>query len=181
MDFLSFFYRHVLWIAPPVFVLSVALFIFFIKHIIRTIKGARIVAVPLLGKQDIEFAEAGRVILAVEGPLFTRRFARLAYSLISPSGVEVRGRALLFRTASSGLKRATLQLRTYTIPAPGRYVLTVGGLEGMSPADDGCLVVFMRPHLPQVVASILGIIFSSWLLIGSIVFFFLRLSSGGND
>jgi hypothetical protein len=159
----------------------VASLIFFIKRIIRTVRGARIGAVPLLKNQDITFAEAGRVILAIEGPLFTRRFARLTYSLRSPSGVEVMGRALLFRTASSGFTRATLQLRTYTIPTPGRYSLTIGGLEEMSAAYDGCLIVFMRPHLPQVIVSILGIIFSSWLLIGSIVFFFLRLSSGGND
>lgn len=181
MDLISFVFGNVLWIAPPVFVLSVALLIFFIKRIIRTVRGARIVAVPLVKNQDIAFAEAGRVILAVEGPLFTRRFARLTYSLVSPSGAEVRGRALLFRTASSGFTRATLQLRTYTIPTPGHYILTIGGLEEMSSPYDGCLVVFMRPHLPQVVASILGIIFSSWLLIGIIVFFLLRLSSGGND
>lgn len=181
MDLMSFVFRNVLLFAPPVFVLSVALLIFFIKRIIRTIRGARIVAVPLLKTQDIEFPETGRVILAVEGPLFTRRFARLTYSLISPSGVEVRGRALLFRTASSGFTRATLQLRVYTIPTPGRYILTIGGLEEMSSTYDGCLVVFMRPHLPQVVASVLGTIFSSWLFIGSIVFFFLRLCSGGND
>ena len=181
MDLISFVYQNILWIAPPVFVLSVVLLIFFINRVVKTIREARIVAVPVLKRQEIEFAEAGRVILAVEGPLFTRRFARLTYSLMSPSGLEVRGRALLFRSVSSGLTRGTLQLRTYTIPAPGRYVLAIEGLEEMSSSGDSCLIVFMRPHLPQVVASILGIIFSSWLLIGGIVFFFLRLSGGGSD
>lgn len=180
MATMSFVCANVLWIAPPVFVLSAALLALLIIRIVRTVRQARIITVPLLHEQVVEFQEAGSVVLAIEGPLLTTRFAGLTYTLLSPFSTEIEGRSLLFRVRTRGFSRATMGIRTYAIPAPGRYTFQIPGLREEPPAHDAYRVVFMRPYCARVVAFIIGIVLCSWLTIASVVLFFIRPASGGN-
>jgi hypothetical protein len=175
MAFLSFIYRNGIWISIPVFVLSIFLLVQFITGVVRTAKNARLFSVPLIEQQEIEFTETGKVVLCIEGPLFTPTFRTPNYELIGPNGMTVKGRVSLFKARSSGLSQAKMELRVYEIPFPGRYIFKIAGLEGVSQSFLKNHMVFTKPHLAQTVGYVLGLVFAGMLFVGSIVLFFLRV------
>ena len=177
MNFLSYLYRNGLWIAPPLFVIAAALLCFFILNVIRAVKQAHLLSVPLLEQQEIQFAEEGRVILCTQGPLLSFRFARLDYELFGDNGMPVEGRTTWFHSKTSGFSWVRMEMKAYRIPMPGRYVLRIKGLEPGSTPDSEHLIVFMKPHLAGSIGYVIGIVLSGILLIGSIVLFILRLVS----
>jgi hypothetical protein len=180
MEGLSFVYRYGIWISVPVFVISVVWLVWCIARVVRTMRQARIVGVPLLDRQEVEFTEAGRVVLAMEGPFLSRRFARLEFELIGPDGMTVESRRPLVRGRSSGFRKAKLDLRVYSVTTPGRHSFQIRNLEGEKPSDDQHRMVFTRPHLGRALAYVIGIVLGAMSMIGSIVLFFLRLASEGN-
>lgn len=179
MTFLNFLYRNGFWIAVPLFGIAVAMLIFFIPSLTGLEKKRQLFSVPLLEKQDVEFAEAGRVVLCVEGPLLTSRFANLAYELSDASNTRLKSWTSWFHQRSSGFSKVRMEMQSFEIPAPGDYVLRIRGMEGVQAGDSEHRIVFMKPHLPQTVGYILGIVLASGLLIGSLVLFILRLTSKG--
>ena len=162
------------------FVFGVLLLVFFIGGIVRTVRQARLFDVPLRSHQENEFTEAGRVVLSMEGPLLSRRFAGLDYTILTPYGAALEGRRSLFRSRTTGVTKARMELRYFVIPNAGRYTFQISGLGESKPDDEDHKMVFMKPHLGRIILKILGIIFSSALTIGSIVLFFLRLRSDGS-
>ncbi len=177
MNFLSYLYRNGLWIAPLLFVISAALLCFFILNVIRTVKQSHLLAVPLLDQQEVQFAEEGRVILCTQGPLLSFRFARLDYELVGDTGMPVEGRTTWFHSKTSDFSWVRMEMKSYRIPMPGRYILRIKGLKPGSTPDSEHLIVFMRPHLARSIGYVIGIVLSGILFIGSIVLFFLRLVS----
>jgi hypothetical protein len=175
MSTLDFLDRNVLWIAPPLMCISALLLGLFIRSEVRLVKEAKILSVPLVEQQEIEFQEAGRVVLCIEGPQFSRRFAGLSYTLSTADGVPVEGRAALFRARTTGFSWARLEVRVYEISHPGRYVLRVQGLGAAQPGDANHRLVFTRPHLAPALGYVLGMILSFGLFIVCLVFFLLRL------
>ena len=175
MATLSFIYESGLWISVPVFFLSVVLLIFFIAKVIRLVKEAPLISVPLIEQQEIEFAGSGRVDLCIEGPLFTSRFARLKYELSTASGTKVKSHIVLFRTRTAGFKWVRLKIRTYDIPSPGRYVFQIHGLAKDWIPDTRHRIVFTRPHTALAMCYVIGIVFSAILTIGSIVLSLMHL------
>jgi len=127
MNFLSYIYRNGLWIAVPLFVISAALLGFFILSVIRAVKQAHLHSVPLLEQQEIEFAEEGRVVLCTQGPLLSFRFANLDYELTG-DGIPIEGRTTWFHSKTSGFSWVRMEVKSYRIPRPGRYVLVSRGL-----------------------------------------------------
>jgi len=162
------------------FGIGVFLLWFFILTVVRLGDKNRICSVPLRAEQDVEFAEAGRVILWVEGPLFSTRFLGLTYELIGSDGSFTTGRENLFPISSSSFSRGRKVERIFTIPHPGRYVLHTRGLEAPKAADEKHKLIFMRPYLPQTIGCILGILLGAFLTIGSLVLFILRFTSKGD-
>jgi len=63
----------------PLFAISAALLCFFILNVIRVVRQAHLLGVPLLEQQEIEFAKEGRVVLFRQGPLLSFRFANFDY------------------------------------------------------------------------------------------------------
>jgi hypothetical protein len=179
MSALDFLERNLLWIAPPLMVAGVLLLALCIRNEVRVVKGSKLLSAPLVEQQKVEFPEAGRASLCIEGPQFSRRFARLSYALWAEDGTPVEGRAVLFRTRTSGFSWVRLELRTYEIPHPGRYLLRVEGLGAPQPGDVDHHVVFTRPHTAQTVGYILGMIFSFALFLVSFIFFMLHLLGKG--
>jgi hypothetical protein len=176
MAFFSFIYRYGIWLSSPAFVVFLVLLVLCITGVVRTMREARLFSVPLLDRQEVEFTEAGRVVLAMEGPFLSRRFAGLEYELIGPDGMTVESRRSLFRAGSSNFTKAKMELRIYNITTPGRHVFQIKNLGGEKPSDPEHTMVFTRPHLALSLAYVIGIVFSAMFMIGSLVLFFLRLA-----
>ncbi len=175
MAFLSFLYKYGIWISVPVFILSVLLLVRCITGVIKAEKETRLVSLPLLDRQEIDFALEGSVVLCMEGPILSRRFANLEYELTGPDGRVVRSRPVLFRSSTSGLSKAIMELRVYEIAQPGRHVFESRGPGDERPSDTEHRMVFTRPHLARSMAFVLGIVFSAMLTIGSLVLFLMRV------
>lgn len=174
MNFLSYIYRNGLCVAVPLFVISAALLCFFILNVIRAVRQAHLLSVPLLEQQEIQFTEAGRVVLCTQGPLLSTRFAKLDYELTG-DGVPVEGRTTWFHSKTSGFSWVRMEMKAYRIPRPGRYILRIRGLEPGSRPNSQHQIVFMKPHLARSIGYVIGIVLTGLLFIGSIVLFFLRL------
>ncbi len=175
----SEWYRYALWITLPTLSISIVALVSFIVRVVRLVKRSLITRVPLAASQIVEFAEAGPVILCIEGPRFTTKFAWLKYRLETEDGAEVPWRRRWFRAQTSGVSTVRMELRKFVVPRPGRYVLHV---EGIKPAESGFAevppnhaLVFMKPHLAKAIALVVGITLSSVLLIVSLVFSLIRI------
>jgi len=179
MNLLSYIYRNGLWISLPLFIVSAALLCFFILGVIRGVRQAHLLSVPLLDQQGIHFAEEGRVVLCTQGPLLSIRFAKLDYELTGDNGMPVEGRTTWFHSKTSGFSWVRMEVKSYRIPMPGRYVLRIKGFEPGTAPDDDHRIVFTRPHLARSIGYVIGIVLAGMLFIGSIVLFFLRLLSKG--
>jgi len=179
MTFLNSFYRHALWIAPPMFVAAAALLAFFIVSVVRLGDRSFLAALPLQDQQTVPFSEAGTVVLSLEGPRLSKRFAELSFVLTRSDGSPIEGRTTWFPATSSGLSTARMDMLRFAVPAPGLYTLQVRNRGGKREGDDEHTIVFTRPHLPRTAGLILGIILSGGTLIGSVVLFTLRLLSKG--
>lgn len=170
MDSVSFFGRQMMWLFLAVSCLSAILLGFFIRGVIRLVRQSLIVSVPLLAEQEVEFPDAGRVVLCIEGPLFTRRFARLGYELSAGDGAVVCGRPALFRSRTSGFSTVRMELKVYEIPRPGLYFLRISGIADANIPNSRELIVFIRPHLARSVGYIIGIVLSAGFFITGLVF-----------
>jgi len=175
MAFLSVIYKHGIWISIPAFIFFVILLIICITGVVRTGRQARLLSVPLVDRQEIEFIEVGRVVLCMEGPILSRRFAKLEYELTGPDGVSAKSRPVLFRASTTSLTKAKMELRVYEVTHLGRHIFQIRGLGGEKPSDAGHRMVFTRPNLARSMAYVIGIVFASIFTIGSIVLFFMRL------
>lgn len=173
--------RYGIWIAVPLMTFGLFLIVFCILKVIRVVKDAHVLSLPLVESQEIEFTAAGRLILFLEGPQFTTRFARLGYELRDTVGAPVASRRIWLRTKISGFSKVRLAVRTFDIPAPGRYVLNIENFGGFRERDTEHGLVFMRPFLRALIACVLGIVAGAGLFISNLVLFILRLASSGTD
>ncbi len=179
MSTLDFLDRNLLWITPPLMIISLVLLGFCIRNEVRLVKASKILSAPLVEQQTVEFPEAGTASLCIEGPRFSRRFGGLSYGLRAADGTPLEGRRVLVRTSTTGVRWARLELEIYEIPRPGRYVLRVEGLGPPQSGDADHHLVFTRPIMAQTVGYILGMIFTFALFVLSVVFFSIRLSGKG--
>ncbi len=175
MAFLSVIYKHGIWISIPAFIFFVILLIICITGVVRTGRQAILLSVPLVDRQEIEFIEVGRVVLCMEGPILSRRFAKLEYELTGPDGVSAKSRPVLFRASTTSLTKAKMELRVYEVTHLGRHIFQIRGLGGEKPSDAEHRMVFTRPNLARSMAYVIGIVFASIFAIGSTVLFFMRL------
>jgi hypothetical protein len=175
MAFLSFIYKHGIWISIPAFIFFLVSLIVCITGVVRTGRQARLLSVPLVDRQEIEFIETGAVVLCMEGPILSRRFAKLEYELTGPDGLSAKSRPVLFRASTTGLTKAKMELRVYEVTHTGRHIFQIRGLEGGKPSDGEHRMVFTRPNLARTMAYVFGIVFASIFTISSIVLFFMRL------
>lgn len=180
MPLWSFLDRHWTTIAIPVMVAAAAALISLILGLVATVRQSLILRVPLAGRQEIQFAEPGAVILNMEAPRFSTRFAHLEFELTGIGGDTIQGHRRLVRSRTSGVTLVQVALLSYDIPRPGRFLLTVRGLDAPRPGDERHSIVFTRPIGLKTVGLIVGIILSAGILITSLVFFVLRLRGDGS-
>ena len=168
-------YRNWIWLGVPVMLAAATGLWLSIAGVMAVVKQAHLFKVPLGPIQEVGFSQAGRVILSIEGPLFTTRFTGIGFELRETNGGRIDGRPCLFHARTSGFTTARMELMEYDIPRPGRYVLSMMGLGAVVAGDATHTVVFMRPHLLQSMAYVVGIVFASVVFIISLVFFLMRL------
>lgn len=174
-SFFSELYRQWIWIGPLLMVAGIVALGFLIKDLIATVRKAKVCSLPLVAQQHVEFTEPGPVILNLEGPHFSTRFAQPSYVLTTSDGLAIEGSLVLFRSRTSGFSTVSVSYKQYEIPGPGPYILRIEGLGQPRPDDAKHAIVFSRPHRAQSIACILGIILSGGVFIVSLVFFGLRL------
>ena len=168
-------YRIWIWLGVPVMVIALTALGILIVGVVGLVKRATLSRMPLAERQEVQFAEAGRVVLIMEGPHLSSRFRHINFELNGIDGDRVEGRTALFHARSSGFSKARMELVKYDIPRPGRYLLRMTGLGAPQANDVHHEILFARPHLGQSVAYVLGIILASGLFIASLVFFLMRL------
>lgn len=179
MTFLDFIYRNGIWISVPLFGIAAAFLAFSVVGLVRLNERSQLVSLPLLNMQTVQFPEAGRVALCVEGPRFTSRFSGLTFDLVSGDGKRLAGSAAWLHFTTSGMSTVRMEMRRFGIPEPGRYTLRIENLGSSRDRDAEHRIVFTKPHLLQTIGYILGIILAGGALIGSVVLFILRLLSKG--
>ena len=121
-------YRQWIWLGIPFMVGALVVLGTVIRRVIAIVRKAHLFRVPPAETQEVEFTEAGSVILSIEGPRFTRRFAHVGFELMDATGQRVPSRPTLFRARTSGISTVRMELRAFNIPRPGRYVLRMTSL-----------------------------------------------------
>jgi hypothetical protein len=158
-----------LWISIPMICIGAALLPTCILKTVKLVKRAKLFSVPFVAEQEVEFTEAGRVVLCGEGPWLTSRFAFLRPELQGADGNLVPGRTAWFRAKTTSFSKVRMELKLFNIPKPGRYLLRIEQLKATQPADAEHAIVFMRPHLAQSVGYVIGMILAFALFAGGIV------------
>jgi hypothetical protein len=175
MATLSSLLRQATWIAGATLAASVLSLVHCISAVVRTERQARLLGVPLVPRQEVDLPEAGRVVLALEGPILSRRLAGLEFELVGPGGSADRGRPLLFRARTTGFSRAKVDLRMFDVAVPGRHGLRIHGLGEARPGDEDHRVVLERPHLAATMGYVLCIVLSAGVAVASLVLLLQRL------
>jgi hypothetical protein len=166
----------------PVIVIALAALGMLIAGVVGLVKRSTLSRMPLAERQEVQFAQAGRVVLIMEGPHLSTRYKQVGFELSGIAGDRIEGRTALFHARSSGFSKARMELLKYDIPRPGRYVLRMTGLGAPQANDFKHAILFARPHLAQSVGYVLGIILASLVFIASLVFFVARLmETRGSD
>ena len=168
-------YRIWIWLGVPVMVIALTALGMAIAGVVGLMKKSVLSKVPLAEWQEVQFAEAGQVVLSTEGPQFSNRTARVDFELSGIGGEKIQGRRVMFRARSSGFSKARMERLTYEIPRPGRYLLRMTGLGAPQAGDVNHAIVFARPHLGQSMVYVVGIVLAGGVFIVSLVFFLLRL------
>ena len=114
----------------------------------------------------VDLAAPGAVAISGEGKRFTSDFAGLTLALADAAGRSVAVQKSLVPMTTSGVSRVRLKLWSASIPAAGRYTVTVHGLDPQRSYAESRLLV-----LPDVavVGKILAVVACSILMIGSLV------------
>ena len=170
----SFVILNWIWFAIPLMIMGALLLIFFIVKLVRLVKTAPILNLPLAARQDVMFTAAGRVHLCREGPRW-EIWPKQTYELLDGNGASVPGRNLLFQSRVAGLTSIRWEKQAYDLPRPGRYTLLVQGLDIAPEKADQHRIIFTKPGRTRMVGYIIGISLSGVLFLGSLVTFLVRL------
>jgi hypothetical protein len=174
-------YRNWTWMGIPVMVIALAALGLLIAGLVTLVKRAQLFRVPPAERQEVHFAEAGQVILSIEGPRGMSRYKHINFELTAMNEERIEGRWTLFGARTTGISTVRVELLSYNIPKPGRYVLSMTGLGAAQGSDAVSAVVFTRPHMKQIVACILGILLAFGVFVTSLVFFVLRVFEKGPE
>jgi len=158
-----------------------------IRRVVRLVRGSVLFRAPLVVEQDLEFEEAGAVVMHAEAPLSKTvlrgnryapppAFRGLEYEIRhAQGGPAVPLRGTLGTGTVSGVHKTRVPLKSFTVDHPGAYVLSVRNL---TPTADTPLYafVFSRPYGIAMPLYILTIVVGGMLFIGGTVLGVLRLS-----
>jgi len=140
-----------------------------IFRLIKEIRSGLVLSVPLKAEQELSIEATGALLLNAEGPILTRAFSGLDYRIMSLSGQSnIPLERIRVPLTTSGLARSRLSLRTFNIEQPGRYHLSVTGLDH-SPVDNRNQLVITQNRQGRTICTILVLVFSILGLAGGLV------------
>ena len=149
-------------------------------RLIRVTRQPELARLPVAPATDVTFDAPGPVELAIEGPLFAARLRALAFVLADATGTSLRLDPLWMRTSSGGLSRTRLSLHRTAIPRPGRYTLTITGIDAAADYRR-CAVVFVHPAGPGLALTIVALLASIGLTAASVATVGALLFRPGSD
>jgi hypothetical protein len=134
----------------------------------RMWREAEIVRGPAVPEQTVQFPVAGDISLFLDGPRYKTYWRRLQYALFDArSGAPVPITPVFTGSGVRSLRRSRVQRGRFALPAPGPYVLRVGGLSPGEAAEYA--IVFMHPITARLLRFILTCVFLGMVFIGSLV------------
>ena len=149
----------------PIFLLAGWLLVRTIAGLVRGLRHATILALPMAPSQSVNFPLSGQLDLYLEG----RRAANLSgldFSLRDQQGTTVPLDSIVLRTTVSGGSRVRIKVRSFHLPHDGSYALDISGLRpGMDPKNR---VVVSRPVGGLIVRHVLALVGLGILLAGSL-------------
>lgn len=148
--------------------LGAAVLYFCVRRIFALLRDSELARLPAAESEEVTFNQPGTVVLHVDQPRLNMAMWRVRYTLRdTTAGTDVPSSPVLFRTTVAGLTTVRLSVRYFEIQHAGRYRLLV---EGINPTSDVSRVqlIFMRPFAAKLILSILGVLFGSAFLIGSV-------------
>jgi hypothetical protein len=161
--------RSWLLLTLPVAVVAMGALGWTIRSLLRTMRGAVVLSVPMMPRQVVRFEQPGEYALNIEADSQLAVIASLTFTLVDTERrTAVPLRTALVRTRVSSFSRARRELYGFSIAAPGNYVLRVDGA-AESLAASHPAVVITRPFHGALVLHVLGLVASGALMIGSIV------------
>jgi hypothetical protein len=159
------------WLALtiPIGLIALGLLAWTVVSLVRTVRGAIVMSVPLREEQRVTFDRGGELALNLESGSFLRNLGGLGFGVSTTgSGTTIPLHPVLFRTEVSSFSRRRLELYSFTLPAAGSYLLRVTGINSAAdPATDA--IVFTRRFRGALVFHVLALIALGGTFIGSIV------------
>lgn len=144
-----------------------------VKGIARLIQALRVdelANLPLAAGGTVDIREAGEVLLSLRGTLSSTDFAGASFALRDTEGKAVPSSMLVLRSLRTGLDgEATLSVRRFQVPVPGRYLLETSGLDPERIAGSSRLVL-TRPGGAPLILSVLWVVSAAVVLLASLVF-----------
>ena len=160
---------HWLWGTLPLGAICLILLPVFVWRLVKALRVEDVLSLPLVPEQEVAVEAAGPLVLHAEGPRLTRAFGGLDYRLVDlADGRAVPLSGIFVKSSSSGLSRSRLSLRKFAIDRPGRYRLTVTGIEDPAVGEKNRLIV-TRDRRGRTTGIILVVVFSAVGLLASVV------------
>ena len=145
--------------------------VFSVARLIALVRASVIVRLPAIAEQDVDFAQAGRVVLCIEQSRLDSTLWRARFALRDATGRDLPAAPILMRTEVSGFSRVRLSVQRFDLPNRGRYRLIA---DGIAPGNSDAAIVFTRPFAAKLVIWILAIVLGGFAMIGGIVLTALR-------
>jgi hypothetical protein len=121
----------------------------------------------------VELKQAGTIVVNVEHRRLDASLMRAEFVLLDAAQRPLPSAPILVPTRVSGLARVRSQMRSFQVPAPGRYRLDMSGAAG--DASDNVLLL-QQPYGAMLFVYILGMVAGGAGTIGGIVFSALKLA-----
>ncbi len=140
-----------------------------IRGLVRALRVETLARLRVVAEQPFTLPAPGPVVLHVEGPLGTTKFAALDFTVIGPDGAARPTHAIVFRRNSTTLGGTTqLALRRFDGSSAGSHALRIGGIDPGTDYD-GCAILLTRPTGALLPLWIAGTVAGALLLLGGLV------------
>jgi hypothetical protein len=161
--------RSWLLLTLPVALVAAGVLGWTVRSLLRTVRGAVVLSVPMMPRQVVQFERPGEYSLNVEADSLTALITGLKFTLVDTERrTAIPLRTAIMRTRVSSFSRARRELYAFSIAAAGSYVLRAEGADESLLAGHPSLVI-TRPFHGALVLHVLGLVASGALLIGSMV------------
>lgn len=140
-----------------------------VRRLVAVVRRPPLARLPVVPQQDVAIAEAGAMLLQIEGPIGTTAFVGVDVTLDDVThGRPIALRPIVFRARSSGFTRARLSWKRFALDAPATLRVRVDGLAAGRDVA-ACALVVARPAGVALPATILGVVASAILVVCGIV------------